>query len=437
MPEKPGGHLTRGDRKDIEEYLRDSMSLAAIAEKIGVSKTTISKEVKKNRVNESPAFMDHTSRNICMHIGSCHAYDLCGRGCVVQCRECKSSLCNEVCPEFLPNECPYTLRAPYVCNDCKRRFGYGCGFRHWYYDGNLAHEMSEARKSASRQGVDCTMEELQRLVEIVRPRLLNGQSPENIWLDCGDDLPVSLRTFYYYVERGIFESIVNLHLPKKVAIKIRKKKPKEPPVPRHELAGRTYQDFEALPLEDQMSAVEMDCVEGRRGEKPAILTLLFRRFSFQIMMLLPEQNQEEVAKALAAIERLIGAEAFKAAFSIVLTDRGSEFLDYAGIEASTFSGKRCSVYYRDPMKSGQKGRCEKNHVELRKIIPKGTSLRNLSPRKLAVVCSHVNSYGRPKLGGAAPYQLASQVLPPALFEGLGIERVEPKEVVMKSTLIKL
>ena len=95
------------------------------------------------------------------------------------------------------------------------------------------------------------------------------------------------------------------------------------------------------------------------------------------------------------------------------------------------------MYYCDPMKSGQKGRCEKNHVELRKVIPKGTSLAKLTPAKLSVVCSHVNSYGRPQFGGASPMQLASQVLPSELLDGLSIGLVPSEEVVMKPTLIEL
>lgn len=57
-------------------------------------------------------------------------------------------------------------------------------------------------------------------------------------------------------------------------------------------------------------------------------------------------------------------------FGTVLTDRGPEFSDVAGMERDG----RCSVYFADPMRSDQKGACEKNHIELRKIVPKGTSL---------------------------------------------------------------
>lgn len=82
-----------------------------------------------------------------------------------------------------------------------------------------------------------------------------------------------------------------------------------------------------------MSAVEMDCVEGRRYDKKAILTLLFRRYSFQIIMLLPEKNQQEVARALDLIEGLCGDD-FPKYFGVILTDRGSEFLNYERIETS-------------------------------------------------------------------------------------------------------
>lgn len=89
------------------------------------------------------------------------------------------------------------------------------------------------------------------------------------------------------------------------------------------------------------------------------------------------------------------------------------------------------------MKSGQKGACEKNHVELRKILPKGTSFQDLTPRDVAIISSHVNSYTRPALGGVAPLTLASQVLPSDLIDGLGIEPIPPDDVMLKPKLIKL
>ena len=98
---------------------------------------------------------------------------------------------------------------------------------------------------------------------------------------------------------------------------------------------------------------------------------------------------------------------------------------------------RCKVFYCDPMKSWQKPQCERNHSELRKIIPKGASFKRLTPRKLAVVCSHVNSYGRHVLGGACPYQVARITVPAELLDALGVVHVPPQDVVMSPSLIEL
>ena len=122
-------------------------------------------------------------------------------------------------------------------------------------------------------------------------------------------------------------------------------------------------------------------------------------------------------------------------FNVILTDRGSEFLDYEAIERSVDGGRRCSVYYCDPLQSGQKGRCEKNHVELRKILPKGTCFEDITNYELSIICSHVNSYTRPVLGGAAPIDIASRVLPADLLEGLAIRKIDPDEVVMRPSLL--
>lgn len=437
VPKKKNGQLSAGDRMVIEQGLRESAKIPDIARRLGVEPSTVAREIKRNRVGESPSFPVAGERNVCLKKDSCHSHGLCGSGCTEPCRKCNKSLCNVICLEFAENECPWLGKPPFVCNDCRRRYGMGCEYGFRFYDGRLAHEMAEKRKTESRAGINATREQLEEMAGFVRLLLKQGQSPEHIWSFYGDQLPMSLRTFYNYVELGVFDSIVNLNLPKKVAFKVRKKK-SDPPMPHHDLSGRIYEDFINLSLDTQMSAVEMDCVEGKRGEKPTILTLLFRRFGLQIMMYLSAQTQEEVRKALDSIERLIGPKAFREWFGVILTDRGSEFLDFNGIEESCKGKrKRCRVYYCDPMKSGQKGRCEKNHVELRKILPKGTSFQNLTPRKLAVVCSHVNSYGRPSLGGKSPYQLASQVLPADLLDGLGIEQVEPKDMIMKPTAIDL
>lgn len=83
------------------------------------------------------------------------------------------------------------------------------------------------------------------------------------------------------------------------------------------------------------------------------------------------------------------------------------------------------------------GAYEKNHVELRKIIPKGTSIDGLGLDAWAVagVCSHANSSMRLSIGNASPMALAKAALPASLLEGLGLELVPPDEVEARPELV--
>ena len=308
----------------IEQQLKDCRPLPEIARGLGVAPSTVAREIKRNGVSSSPSFLSVETRNICLRREACSKRDVCGKGCLMPCPTCRTSMCNKVCPDFLPDQCPWLAKPPFACNGCHRRYGMGCGYEYRFYDGRMAHELAQKRKVESREGIDVTPEELEAMRSIVRPLIKKGQSPEVIWATHAGELPVCLSTFYRYVEMGVFGDIIGLDLPKKVRFKPRKRRADETPIPRHDLEGRAYKDFEALPDDKKMDAVEMDCVVGRRGEAQAILTLLFRRFRFQLMLFLPKHNQEEVGKALDMVERLIGLREFKRLFGVILTDRGSE-----------------------------------------------------------------------------------------------------------------
>ena len=66
------------------------------------------------------------------------------------------------------------------------------------------------------------------------------------------------------------------------------------------------------------------------------------------------------------LESLCG-ELFPKVFPIFLCDRGSEFSDPERIEHSRNAKPRAKVYFCDPLQSQQKPKCEKNHVEIRKV----------------------------------------------------------------------
>ena len=99
--------------------------------------------------------------------------------------------------------------------------------------------------------------------------------------------------------------------------------------------------------------------------------------------------------------------------------------------------KRCRVYFCDPQRSDQKGSCEKNHEFIRYVLPKGQSnFDALTNYDIAVLNSHINSYPRKLLDGITPLKEAEKIIPKSFFDDLGIETINPKEVILKSKLLK-
>ena len=62
------------------------------------------------------------------------------------------------------------------------------------------------------------------------------------------------------------------------------------------------------------------------------------------------------------LEKRLGTYEFISVFENILTDRGSEFGDPESLETGIHGIQRSSIYYCDPMRSGQKGALEQAHT---------------------------------------------------------------------------
>ena len=438
MPKGKGKHLDIADRVLIEQRLKEGASLAQIARDLGVSTSTVSREVKQNRtfyLTKSSA----AHHVLCVHYADCSVMGLCRIQCKrTLCKKCSSSLCANLCAEYEERTCECLDRAPFVCVLCKKR-GH-CGYRKAKYSARDAQTAYEKRLCDSRSGISITPEQLEGMVAHARRLMSQGQSLEAIWSANPDLFPVSARTFRNYINAGVF-GLANIELPKQVKYRTRKKNRKDGDGKAKpgavDATGRTYGDFLALGEEICRGAFQLDCVMGRKGDRQCVLSVHLPRLEFQIYLLLSAHVASEVVAALDFLE-LASEGWFSRVFAVGLTDRGSEFADAEGMERSALdgTGKRCSIFYCDPMASHQKGSCEKNHVEFRKIVPKGTSLDALTAWDMALITSHVNSCPRASLGGLAPIDLAVNVLPKSLLDALGVTRIPPDDVIMTPALLK-
>ena len=79
---------------------------------------------------------------------------------------------------------------------------------------------------------------------------------------------------------------------------------------------------------------------------------------------------------------------------------------------------------------------EKNHVELRKVLPKGTSFDSLTQEKLLLAVNHINSYSRVSLNGKTAFDIAALLFNKSFFEKMGLAKVHPDEVYLTPSLLR-
>jgi IS30 family transposase len=303
----------------------------------------------------------------------------------------------------------------------------------WRYFASDAQKMANEEKVTSRAGLDTDASIIEAVNILIRPLLEKGQSPGQIWLTHADDIPFSRRTFYRYNELGLF-GMTALELPRKAGYKRRRPRPKE--IPFKIAEGHTYKDFCSLSEEMRASVTEMDTVMGTKHDIGSVLTLHLKRLIFQIGIKLAVHDHEHAVAAIDWLEQVLG-KGFRSVYGIGLSDRGFEFFDTDSIEASAlFTGtKRMQLFYCDARRADQKGSAERQHVEYRKIVPKGTSIDALTNYELAEIFSHINSTPRRTLFGMSPMQLAMQVLPGEFFDELGLRLIPPDEIILSPKLL--
>lgn len=425
-------HLTLQDRYDIEEGLNHAYSLTRVAEMVSKDKTTISKEIRKRRVGDNLRLGNY---NDCKNRYQCpiqHLCEECDR--TKNCSACKKVDCRSICNEYHSEACRYTRRAPYVCNGCSMI--YDCRRPHFYYRANVAHTTYVEQLKNSREGIALSRQQLYELDCLITPLIRQGQSIAHIYATHKAEIPCSMKTIYNYIDQGIF-TVRNIDLPKKVKYKARKKKRQEPEVDYAYRKGRTYQDFQTYISEHlDVNVVELDTVHGSNKKGNVILTMLFRNSNLMIIFLMKECTQECVKQVFNMMTQSLGIEEFQKCFPIILTDNGSEFKDPERLEKAETGEQRTKVFFCDPLASWQKGKLEKNHEYIRKVLPKGKSLDEYTQEEMTTLANHINSTARASLNGRTPYELAQILNSPKLLEILQLQAVEPDKVVLKPQLLE-
>ena len=394
--ERSYARLTRRERQTIARMLDRARSCREIAAELGRAPSTVANEVARHRFVTAPR-----------------------------------SLAGEPAPADLSGACERLQAWPRCCNGCRAARIRSCTMRpRVRYDARMAQRAADEGLRESRRGVDETELTVASKLDAIREGLRRGLSPAQI-ANARPELGLSASTIYRWVAAGYAE-MTNLDLRRKVGYKPRRRS--SPRGAARHSARRSHGEFARLPEDERASAWEMDTVEGSRADSARLLTLYHRPTSFQLAIPVADGTCASVLAGLGLVRGALGADGMRRVFRLVLTDNGGEFADEGAIADLLDEGAgETRLYYCEPRRADQKGGCERNHVELRKLLPKGRGIRldRLAREDAALVMSQVNSEPRGKLAWRTPAEMLLAAFGDdarALLDAFGIEMLAPSEL---------
>ena len=275
-----------------------------------------------------------------------------------------------------------------------------------------------------------TRHELHQKDMVITPLIFQGQSPYQI-ITNHPELDMSVRTLYSYLDKGIL-SARNIDLKRQVKFnprKVHKTQIKD----RFVFIRRMFSDFQALELDH---FAEMDTVHSSQDSNHVILTFFLTREKLFLAFIMNRCTKGAVKLVFNKLEHQLGTYDFLTLFNTILTDRGSEFGDPGSLENDINGIMRSSIYYCDPMRSGQKGGIEQTHTMLRMILPKKTSFEYLTQWDLRTIVDHINAPPRESLGGRTPYDVALENYGIDILKALQLRPIPPDEVNLTPKLIR-
>lgn len=403
-----GKQLTLSQRIKIEEMLNQRHRKFEIANALDKSQSTIAREINKHKKLKPHNTFKHDNIYNCKYF--------------INCKKCTGK-----CRIFQPISCKERDRNIGVCNNCEKLKA--CNLDKYFYIAEDAQKKYEYTLKDSRQGVNLNTSELVELAHVICPLVKKGQSIYTI-LNNHPEIKLCEKTIYNYIEMGLFKDwdVTNVTLKRKVKRKISKKKLKKRKEPtNHE--GRTYTDYlEYKLLLPNVPTTEMDTVYNNLSG-PYIQTFIFENTSFMIGILHKEKTSDSMSKSLDKFQDKLSDDEYKKLFSLLLTDRGTEFGKPQHFEINMYTGEiRSKIFYCDPQQSSQKPHVENNHNFIREILPNGQDWSNLTQDKIDLMFSHINSTPRESLGGKTPYEIFTFIYGRKLADKLNVQEIAKDEV---------
>lgn len=412
---KKNKQLTFDQRCKIEEMLNKRRRKFEIANELDKSQSTISREINRHKILKHYKPINGNFYNCKFFIN------------------CK--ICTYKCNIYQPISCKERDRNIGACNNCSKLKT--CSLDKYFYKADIAQKNYKYLLSDARQGVNLNTSELIELAHIICPLIKKGQSIYTI-LNNHPEIKFCEKTIYNYIEMGLFKDwgVTNLTLKRKVRRKVSIKKLKKRKEPEN-YTGRTYTDYLEYKFQHpNIPTTEMDTVYNNQSG-PYLQTFIFENTSFMIGILHKHKTADSMSQSLNNFQDRLTDKEYSKLFSLLLTDRGTEFSKPQQFEVNMSTEEiRSKIFYCDPMQSSQKPHVENNHIFIREILPNGQDWSHLTQEKIDLMFSHINSTPRESLGGKTPYEIFTFIYGKELANKFNILEILKDEVTTTPRLLK-
>ena len=410
MNRKP---FTYAERLAIQTMLDENKHIKEIEDDIKRPSSGIIKEINKHIIYRYPSY--YAGHHPCLKWNICNVKDV---ECYLMCKNIDYKIC------------PKLERSPHVCNGCTTKNG--CRFVKRYYEARNAHDIYKDILSNSRIGLHYSKEEYIILTERLCPLIIKSKSVYHsvTTINNTENTNFVLKTIYWQIQND-YLPIKSTDLPrcrKKIKVKDKDRNYKR------DIEGHTYDDYKKYKKDNPKACeTQMDTVEGvKENNAPVILTLEIVDINFLFMFKIDSQTIDNVIQALSYFKNIISEEVFNKIMEILLTDNGKEFID---IDKIMSLSSKINLFYCHPYSSFEKGSIENNHELIRRVIPKGISLKPYTQKELNLLCSHINSLLRESLDGKCPFDLIEKYIPLETINHLDLSRIEPLDVCLIPELL--
>lgn len=263
-------------------------------------------------------------------------------------------------------------------------------------------------KHRAMSGFHCKMALVETFLEFAETQILRNQwAPDTIVGFCRshpawkDKAIVCAKTLYNYIDR-CFLKVRNINL----LLKVRRKTKRSIVRKNKRILGQSIEQRPAeVETRQEFGHWEIDTVIGKRSGDQALLTLTERMTRQEWIIPLAQKDTLSVQIGMEKLKEYFGPF-FSKVFRSITADNGSEFAELAVLVEPWNS----SVYFTHPYSSWERGTNERHNGLIRRFIPKGKPIREISPATIQRIQDWCNQLPRKILGYKTPQQCFNEEL---------------------------